>query len=272
MKYKKIFDLKNRIAVVTGATGMLGKEFSLALAEYGCKVAIIDLDLKKVTSFSNKLTKKFGVKSIGIKCDVSNTKDVKNMAKSVEEYLGPIDILLNNAASKSSSLGEYFKALEKYNIDTWREVIDVNLTGMYIVAKEIGTRMAKRKRGSIIQTSSIYSSTMASDQRIYKGSRYLNTTINTPAAYSASKAGVVGLSLHLASYWAKDKIRVNTLSPGGVFSGQNKKFVENYSKRVPLNRMANKEEMIGAILYLASDASSYVTGQNIFVDGGLSIW
>ena len=150
--------------------------------------------------------------------------------------------------------------------------MDVNLDGMYIVAKEIGTRMAKRKKGSIIQTSSIYSSCMASDQRIYKGSKYLNKVINTPAAYAVSKAGVVGLTLHLASYWAKNKVRVNTLSPGGIFSGQNKKFVNNYSKRIPLNRMANKEEMVGAVLYLASDASSYVTGQNIFVDGGLSAW
>jgi len=272
MKYKKIFELKNRVAVITGATGMLGKEFSIALAEYGCKVAIVDLDLKKVTSLSNRLTKKFGVKSIGISCDVSNTKDVKNMVKSVEEYLGPIDILLNNAASKSSSLDEYFKSLENYNIDTWKEVLDINLTGMYIVAKEIGSKMAKRKSGSIIQTASIYSSIMASDQRIYKGSRYLGKEINTPAVYAASKAGVVGLSLHLASYWAKNKVRANTLSPGGVFSGQNSTFVKNYSARVPMNRMANKEEMVGAILYLASDASSYVTGQNIFVDGGLSGW
>jgi NAD(P)-dependent dehydrogenase (short-subunit alcohol dehydrogenase family) len=132
--------------------------------------------------------------------------------------------------------------------------------------------MAKRKSGSIIQTASIYSSIMASDQRIYKGSRYLGKEINTPAVYAASKAGVVGLSLHLASYWAKNKVRVNTLSPGGVFSGQNSTFVKNYSARVPMNRMANKEEMVGAILYLASDASSYVTGQNIFVDGGLSGW
>jgi NAD(P)-dependent dehydrogenase (short-subunit alcohol dehydrogenase family) len=272
MKYKKIFNLNNKVAVITGATGMLGKEFCLALAEYGCKIAVIDLDLKKVMSFSDRLSKKYDIKTVGIKCDVRDHKEVKKMAIEVEKKLGGIDILVNNAASKTNSLDEYFKPLEKYNIDTWKEVMDVNLNGMYIVAKEIGTRMAKRKKGSIIQTSSIYSSTMASDQRIYKGSKYLNTTINTPAAYSVSKAGVVGLSLHLASYWAKDKVRVNILSPGGVFSGQNKKFVENYSKRVPLNRMANKEEMVGAILYLASDASSYVTGQNIFVDGGLSIW
>jgi len=251
---------------------MLGKEFCSALAEYGCKVAVIDLDLKKINSFSNILSKKYHIKSIGIKCDVSDQIQVKKMAIEVEKKLGATDILINNAASKTESLEDYFKPLEEYSIDTWREVMDINLSGMYIVAKEIGSRMAKRNQGSIIQTSSIYSSTMASDQRIYKGSKYLNKTINTPAIYAVSKAGVVGLTLHLASYWAKNNVRVNTLSPGGVFSGQNKKFVDSYSKRVPLNRMATKEEMVGAILYLASDASSYVTGQNIFVDGGLSIW
>ena len=112
---------------------------------------------------------------------------------------------------------------------------------------------------------------MAPDQRIYEGSEYLGININTPAAYTASKAGVVGLTLHFASYWAKNNVRVNTLSPGGVYSGQNKKFIDNYSNKVPLNRMAKKEEIAGAAIFLASDASSYVTGQNIFVDGGMSI-
>lgn len=272
MKYKNLFNLNNKVSVVTGACGMLGKEFSTALAEYGSKVAIIDLNKNDVDKLASQLTKKFNINCIGIKCDVSKENQVKKMVDAVEKKLGTIDVLLNNAATKSKSLNQYFKPLEKYNLKTWKEVMDVNLDGMYIVAKEIGTRMAKRKKGSIIQTSSIYSSCMASDQRIYKGSKYLNKAINTPAAYAVSKAGVVGLTLHLASYWAKNKVRVNTLSPGGIFSGQNKKFVNNYSKRIPLNRMANKEEMVGAVLYLASDASSYVTGQNIFVDGGLSAW
>ena len=272
MKYKNLFSLKNKVSVITGATGILGKEFSIALAEYGSDLALIDIDKASLDKMATSLSKKYGIKCKGYLCDVSHEKMVKQTVVEIEKDIGKIDILLNNAATKTDSLEEFFMPLEKYDLDTWKEIMDVNLNGMYIVAKEIGSRMARRKKGSIVQTSSIYSSLMAPDQRIYKGSKYLGVSINTPAAYSVSKAGIVGLTLHLASYWGKNKVRVNTLSPGGICSGQNSKFKESYSKRVPLNRMANKEEIIGAMLYLASDASSYVTGQNIFVDGGLSAW
>jgi len=272
MDYKTLFNINKRVAVITGAGGMLGKEIAIALAQYGAKLALIDVNEAEIKQLSKQIQSKYGVETVAIQCDVSQPDDVKDMTNKVEKCLGPIEILLNNAASKGKSLKEYFNLLEKYNYNTWKEIMSVNLDGMYLVAKEIGTKMAKRKKGSIIQVASIYSSNMASDQRIYKGSRYLNTEINTPAVYAVSKAGVVGLTLHLASYWASKKIRVNTLSPGGIFSGQNKTFVKKYSERVPMKRMAEKEEMIGAILYLASDASTYVTGQNIFVDGGLSSW
>ena len=272
MKYKNLFSLKNKVSVITGATGILGKEFSIALAEYGSDLALIDIDKASLDKMATSLSKKYGIKCKGYLCNVSHEKMVKQTVVEIEKDIGKIDILLNNAATKTDSLEEFFMPLEKYDLDTWKEIMDVNLNGMYIVAKEIGSRMARRKKGSIVQTSSIYSSLMAPDQRIYKGSKYLGVSINTPAAYSVSKAGIVGLTLHLASYWGKNKVRVNTLSPGGICSGQNSKFKESYSKRVPLNRMANKEEIIGAMLYLASDASSYVTGQNIFVDGGLSAW
>ncbi len=272
MNYKKLFDIKNQIALITGAGGMLGTEIAIAMAQYGAKIALVDVDEKKINKLSKLLNRKYKTKCLPVKCDVSNHCDVATMVKNIENELGPIQILINNAATKGKSLREYFRPVESYDYETWKEIISVNLDGMYLVAKEVGTKMAKRKKGSIIQIASIYSSQMASDQRIYKGSRYLDTNINTPTVYSVSKAGVVGLTLHLASYWASKKIRVNTLSPGGIFSGQNKTFVDNYSKRIPLGRMAKKEEMIGAILYLSSDASSYVTGQNIFVDGGLSSW
>lgn len=271
MKYKNLFSLKNKVAVITGSTGILGLVLSEAIAEYGCNVALIDLDKNKLERLSKTLRKKYKIKCRSYVCDVSDEKIVKNTIINIEKEIGKIDILFNNAATKTDSLKEYFKPLEDYNLDTWKKIMNINLDGMYIVAKEVGTRMAKRKKGSIIQTSSIYSSLMAPDQTIYKGSKYLGLPINTPAAYTASKAGVVGLSLHLASYWAKSNVRVNTLSPGGVYSGQNAKFIENYSKKVPLNRMAKKEEIVGAALFLASDASSYITGQNIFIDGGRSV-
>jgi NAD(P)-dependent dehydrogenase (short-subunit alcohol dehydrogenase family) len=147
----------------------------------------------------------------------------------------------------------------------------VNLDAMFLVAQEAGRRMIPRRRGSIIQTASIYG-IMGPDPRIYEGSSYLGGPIRNPAVYSASKAGVVGLTRHLATVWAPHAIRVNALTPGGVSSGQNSVFSDKYAARVPLGRMARAEEMVGALVFLASDASSYITGQNIVVDGGLSAW
>ena len=147
----------------------------------------------------------------------------------------------------------------------------VNLDGLFLVARAVGTRMAARGAGSIVQTASIYG-VRGPDPRLYEGSEYRGQPINTPPVYSASKAGVIGLTKHLATYWADRGVRVNTLTPGGVESGQNETFQARYGARVPLGRMARPDEMVGALLFLASDAASYVTGQNIIVDGGLSAW
>jgi NAD(P)-dependent dehydrogenase (short-subunit alcohol dehydrogenase family) len=150
--------------------------------------------------------------------------------------------------------------------------MSVNVDGMFLVAQAVGRKMIEQGTGgSIIQTSSIYG-ILAPDKRIYEGSFYLGRQIGTPAVYSTSKSAVVGLTRHLAAYWADKGIRVNTLTPGGVESGQNETFKERYSARIPLGRMAQGEEMVGALIFLASEASSYITGQNIVVDGGLSIW
>lgn len=149
--------------------------------------------------------------------------------------------------------------------------MSVNLDGYFFMAQAVGPRMAVRKRGSIIQTCSIYG-VVGPDQRIYEGSEYLGMPINTPAVYSASKAGVVGLTRYLATYWGKDSVRVNALTPGGVASGQNDEFNRKYAARVPLGKMADPDDMANALLYLASDASKYVTGHNLIVDGGLTAW
>jgi NAD(P)-dependent dehydrogenase (short-subunit alcohol dehydrogenase family) len=150
--------------------------------------------------------------------------------------------------------------------------MSVNIDGMFLMAKKCGKHMLDHgKGGSIVQTASIYG-IMAPDQRIYENSEYMGVEINTPAVYSASKGAVIALSRYLAAYWGSKNIRVNTLTPGGVESGQNEEFTSRYSERVPMGRMAHANEMVGALVYLASDASSYVNGQNIVVDGGLSSW
>jgi NAD(P)-dependent dehydrogenase (short-subunit alcohol dehydrogenase family) len=266
------FDLKGKVAVITGGAGILGRHFCAGLAESGACVAIIDIDGKAARKLAEELTATYGVKVSGYSCDVSNVDSVKQIASQVVMDFGRVDILHNNAASKSDDLGAFFAPFEDYEISEWRKVMSVNLDGMFLMAQAFGKIMVTQGfGGSIIQTASIYG-VQGPDQRIYDGSLYMGQQINTPAVYSASKAGVIGLTKYLATYWAQYGVRVNTLTPGGVESGQNDVFRQKYSARVPLKRMSKPDEMVGALLYLASDASSYVTGQNIIVDGGLNCW
>ncbi len=270
--YKNLFDLSGKVAIVTGGLGILGRGFCRGLAEFGASVAVVDLDCEACARFAQELADDTGAQVVGLGCDVANPESVKSMVGQVVDRLGGVHILHNNAASKSANLDAFFAPFEQYSLDEWRKITAVNLDGMFLVAQAAGQQMIRQGTGgSIIQTASIYG-ILGVDHRIYEGSFYLGRQINTPAVYSASKAAVVGLTRHLATYWAEQGIRVNTLTPGGVESGQNDTFKARYSARVPLGRMACTDEMVGALIYLASDASSYVTGQNIIVDGGLSAW
>lgn len=266
------FDLSGRVAVITGGAGILGQFFCRGVASAGANVAVVDIDVEKACELANDIQQNLGVRAIGVHCDVASPTSVGAMVDVVCQEFGQINLLHNNAASKSDNLDAFFAPFESYSLDEWRKVMSVNIDGMFLVSQAIGRQMIKQGNGgSIVQTSSIYG-VMAPDQRIYEGSYYLDRQINTPAVYSASKAAVIGLSQYLSAYWASQGIRVNTLTPGGTESGQNEKFKSRYAARVPMGRMAAPSEMVGALLYLLSDASSYVTGQNIIVDGGLSVW
>jgi NAD(P)-dependent dehydrogenase (short-subunit alcohol dehydrogenase family) len=267
MASETLFDLTGRTAIVTGGAGILGAHFCKGLAEYGANVVVADRNKEAAETLAHTL----GGKAVGYAVDLTDEASVKSMAEKMQKQFGRIDILHNNAATKPADLARFFDPVESFDMQVWSEVMRVNLDGMFMVAKHVGGQMAKAGKGSIIQTASIYG-VVAPDQRIYEGSEYLGHRINTPAVYSASKAGVVGLTSYLASYWGAKGVRVNTLTPGGVESGQNDTFKKNYSARVPLGRMAQASEMVGALIFLASDASSYVTGQNIIVDGGLTCW
>ena len=272
LSYKRRFDLSGKTAVVTGGAGLLGRHFCAGLAESGAGVAVVDLREQPAIELAQALRQQYGVRAIGIGCDVSVPQSVHAMVGRVVREFGEIHILHNNAAGKSDDLDAFFAAFEDYSYEQWRKIMGVNLDGMFLVAQAVGKQMvAQAKGGSIIQTASIYG-VMAPDHRIYEGSFYLGRKINTPAVYSASKAAVIGLTKYLATYWADKGIRVNTLTPGGIESGQNDEFTRRYAARVPLNRLAVEHEMVGALLFLASDASSYMTGQNIIVDGGLNAW
>jgi NAD(P)-dependent dehydrogenase (short-subunit alcohol dehydrogenase family) len=267
-----MFSLAGKVAVVTGGAGILGRHFCNGLAQCGADVAVVDVLKDAASAGAQELRERHGVRAVGIQCDVANPDSVREMVAAVVGELGQIDVLHNNAASKSDDLDAFFAPFEDYRLDEWRKIMAVNLDGMFLVAQAVGRQMiAQQRGGSIIQTASIYG-IMAPDSRIYEGSHYLGRQINTPAVYAVSKAGVVGLTKYLAAHWAKHAIRVNTLTPGGTESGQNDEFKRRYSARVPLGRMARADEMVGALLYLASDASSYVTGQNLVVDGGLQAW
>ena len=227
MDYKSIFNLKGKTAIVTGGCGFLGREFCKGLATFGANVAIVDLNEKAAKALAKQIAGKYRTQTLGIACDVSDPQSIKSMVKTVVSKWKRIDILHNNAAAKSKNLKAFFQPVEKYDLKTWREIMSVNLDGMFLVAQSVGSQMAKQKSGgSIIQTASIYG-VMAPDQRIYKHSFYLGRKINTPAVYSASKGGVIALTKHLATYWASREVRVNTLTPGGVESGQNKQFIKN---------------------------------------------
>lgn len=269
--HRTLFELDGRVAVVTGGAGILGPNLAAGLADFGADVAIVDIDQARAEEVAAALIDRSGRRIIAVACDITDPDAVTVMADTVEAELGPIDILLNNAAAKGRDLEAFFAPTEEYALETWREISAVNLDGLFLVAQRIGGRMAARGRGSIVQTASIYG-LLAPDNRIYEGSHYLGREINTPAVYSATKAGVIGLTRYLATYWAGRGVRVNCLVPGGIESGQNDTFKQRYGARIPLGRMARAEEMVGAVVYLSSDAASYVTGQILPVDGGLSAW
>ncbi|WP_199241731.1 SDR family oxidoreductase [Desulfosporosinus sp. Sb-LF] len=265
----KKFDLNDKVIVVTGGTGILGSLYCRRLVEAGAKVAIADLDKEKCIALAKEISTGHD-EALAFAVNLADEASVKIWAGQILETYGRVDVLINNAAAKSAN---FFAPLERFPLEDWNQVMAVNVTAMFLTTRELGPSMAERGQGSIINISSIYG-VVGPDQRIYEGSWYedLGGSINTPLIYSVSKGAVVAMTKYLATYWGPKGVRANTLTPGGISSGQNGLFQEKYSARVPLGRMAQAEEMVGALIFLASDASSYVNGQNIIVDGGLTAW
>ncbi len=266
----KIFDLSDKTAIVTGALGLIGKEHCKALSEAGANVVVADTDEKLCVEFAKTLS----TKSIGFYIDVTNPDSLKQCRDKVLETFGHIDILVNNAAindmfENPKAASEQSK-FENYPLELWQKSVDVNLTGVFLCTQIFGSQMAKQKSGSIINIASTYGIT-APDQSLYKkedGSQ----SFYKPPAYSATKGAVIMFTRYLAAYWGKDGVRVNTLSPGGVENSQDDFFIQKYSTKTPLGRMAKPDDYKGALVFLASDASSYMTGANLIVDGGWTCW
>lgn len=260
---KADFDLSGEVVLLTGGAGILGAAFAGALSRHGARVAIVDRNGSNAQRVARDTRN-----ARAYAADITDLAALFRLQREVTADFDSPTVLVNNAAAKSAN---FFAPFETFPLQDWDEVMNVNLTGAMLCAQVFGSAMAERGRGSIINTLSIYG-IVAPDQRIYEGSSYEGRAINTPAVYSASKAALWGLTKYLATYWADKGVRVNAITPGGVYSGQNEAFVQRYSARVPMGRMADRTELCGALVFLASSAASYITGQNIVVDGGLSIW
>ncbi|MFK7837576.1 MAG: SDR family oxidoreductase [Sulfitobacter sp.] len=261
-------DLSGKTVVVTGGTGILGQHFCRGYVAAGARVAVIDLDADTCAQAAKEL----GNGSIGLAVDITDPASVQTAIDTIVAETGRIDVLMNNAASKSRDLRAFFTPFEEYDLDIWRDVMSVNIDGMFLMTQAAGRQMlAQGEGGAVLNMASIYG-IVAPDARIYEGSDYMGGVINTPAVYSASKAAVVGFTKWLSTHWATEGIRANCLVPGGVSSGQNGVFQQNYASRVPMGRMAEAQEMVGPAVFLASDTASYITGQVLAVDGGWTAW
>lgn len=264
------FDLRGRIAVVTGAGGLLGKRHCEALAGAGATVVACDLNEDAARLVAEEL----GAGHYAVALDVTNTEMVASLRDQLQQDIGIPDVLVNNAAmndmveNPTSAADE--SRFENYPFDLFRRVMDVNVGGMFLCCQSIGALMAERGSGSIVNVASTYG-VVAPDQRIYQTPDGEQPFFKS-AAYPASKGAVVMLTKFLATYWGDRSVRVNALSPGGVENGQPKHFIENYAGRTPLGRMAASTDYQGALVFLASDASRYMTGHNLVVDGGWTAW
>jgi len=275
LKIQKKFDLTGRAAVVTGGVGLLGAEFCRTLAEAGAAVAVVDLNASASQEMADALTKS-GYQALAIPTDIANPDSVSSMVETVTSTFGHLEIVVNGAALDPKFDPEAIKkgitpgAFEDYPLDQWNAALNVNLTGTFLVTQACVKQMlAQEKKGSIINICSTYGLN-GPDQRIYIKDD--ERVAFKPVYYTVTKAGVLGFTKYLAAYYAGTEIRVNALTPGGVFNNHDDYFVKNYSAKTILGRMAKKDEMNGALLFLASDASSYMTGNNLIVDGGWTAW
>jgi len=272
---ENLFDLTDRVAVITGGTGLLGQQHAEAIARAGGIPVLADIHVNGVDSQSREWKDRFGKQACTIQADITEPKSVNSLLKTVLDKFGRVDILVNNAANnpKMENKAEVeFSRLEFFPLEQWDADLNVGLKGAFLCSQVIGSEMARRKQGVIVNVASDLA-VIAPDQRLYrKPGLPEDMQPVKPVTYSVVKTGLIGLTRYLATYWADSGVRVNAISPGGVYNNQPDDFVERLTQLIPLGRMANANEYQAAILFLCSDASSYMTGTNLVVDGGRSCW
>jgi NAD(P)-dependent dehydrogenase (short-subunit alcohol dehydrogenase family) len=263
---KDLFDVKNLVVIITGISGQLGFEYGNEFLHRGAKVVGLDINL---SDYSRRLQNDFKNDFLFIEADVTNKESLINARIKVNSIFGSVDVLVNNAAIDSPPSAPLAEngPFEDYPIESWDKVLNVNLKGVFLTCQVFGPDMARKNGGSIINVASIYG-IVSPDQSLYNYRRERGEVFYKPVAYSASKSGVINLTRYLAVYWAKKNIRVNSLTIAGVFNNQDEEFLHVYSDRIPMGRMANSTEYNGTVIFLASNASVYMTGHNVVVDGG----
>lgn len=264
---ESMFGLKGKVAVVTGAAGQLGGEYVKALLAAGAAVAGLDIDPDNPKS---RLKTLYQDNLMVLKTDITKKNELSVALQKIATRLGNPSILVNNAAidAPPDAAAVDTGPFETYPEESWDLMMKVNLKGVFLCCQVFGGHMAEHGGGSIINISSIYGM-LSPDQRLYE---YKDKPFFKPAAYSVSKSGVLNLTRYLATYWAGKNVRVNTLTLAGVFNDQDKRFLKKYNYKVPLGRMANASDYNGPVLFLASEASAYMTGANLVIDGGFSAW
>jgi len=272
---RDFFDLSGRVAIITGGTGLLGQQHAEAIASAGGIPVLADIRLDNIQVESPQWRERFGKSAYAVQTDITRPESVKELLENVLSKFGRVDILVNNAANNPKMERQSdieFSRLEFFPLKQWEADLAVGLTGAFLCSQVVGSEMARRKRGVIVNVASDLA-LIAPDQRLYRQPDLPNNQQPVkPITYSVVKTGLIGLTRYLATYWANDGVRVNAISPGGVYNNQPEEFVERLSNLIPLGRMANADEYQAAIIYLCSDASSYMTGTNLIVDGGRTAW
>jgi NAD(P)-dependent dehydrogenase (short-subunit alcohol dehydrogenase family) len=272
---RDLFDLTGRVAVITGGAGLLGVRHATAIASAGGIPVLVDIACERVEAEARRIAESKGAQCHGIACDITSPEAVQSMSETIAAQFGNVDILINNAANNpkmESTPGKEFTRLEDFPIEQWEADVAVGLTGAFLCSRAIGSRMAVRGSGVIVNVSSDLG-LIAPDQRLYRRSGTADDLQPVkPVTYSVVKSGLIGLTKYLATYWAGRNVRVNAVCPGGVYHDQSPEFVTRLSNLIPLGRMARADEYEGTILYLCSDASSYMTGATLVVDGGRTAW
>lgn len=263
---QNLFNLTGKVAIITGGAGLLASEHAIALAEYGAEVILADYNQTKCDE-AVAILKTQGINASSKFCDVTKKESWEALLADVVSEFGKVDILINNAGFTNQSKSANFDAsFENFPLEDWNAIMNVNLTGTFLGCQVIGKQMLQQGKGAIVNIASLYG-VVSPNHNIYPG-----TGISQPVAYSVSKHGVVSLTKYLATLWASKGVRVNALTPGGIYNNHEGLFLERFKQLNPIGRMSDKTELRGGIVYLASDASSHVVGHNLIIDGGWTAW